>query len=78
MIKTAVAQKLYPFGCHIDAAEQQRAQNFELVVSRYNELWILDNWNRLESFKYISLFFSRTSSVKQFVVTEQIFVYKCL
>ena len=23
----------FPFGCHIDAAEQQRALNFELVVS---------------------------------------------
>ena len=42
------------------------------------KLLILDNWNKFKSFIYISLFFNTTSSVKQFVVTVQIFVYKCL
>ena len=37
--------------------------------------WFLTTETNLE---YISLFFNTTSSVKQFVVTVQIFVYKCL
>ena len=31
--KGAVHKRRHQFGCHIDAAEQQRALNFELVVS---------------------------------------------
>ena len=50
---------------------------YHVTIIRYNELYILDTWNKFKSSIYISLFFT-TLSVKLFVVTVQIFVYKFL